>query len=89
MIFGVGWWMVDVFERVLPITTAPNHSMLGSYLICIDHTSYLEYTRAYWHVKKRVKIEKSYIERSKTNTIFAENSYERVLPTVPPPLGYN
>ena len=35
----------------------------------IDPASYLEYTcayvRAYWHVKKRVKIEKSYFEGSK------------------------
>jgi len=38
---------VDVFERVLPKTTAPNHSMLGSYLIYIDSAPYLEYTRAY------------------------------------------
>jgi hypothetical protein len=55
--------LVGVFEQVLPKTTVPNHSMLGSYPIRIDPASYLEYTRAYtcayWHVKKRVRIEKS------------------------------
>ena len=48
--------LVDVFERILPKTSAPNHSMLGSYPIYIDPAPYLEYTRAYsrayWHVKK-------------------------------------
>ena len=60
---------MDVFERVLPKTTAPNHSMLGLYPIYIDPAPYLEYTcaykRVYWHVKKRVKIEKSNFEDSK------------------------
>ena len=60
---------MDVFERVLPKITAPNHSMLGSYPIHIDPAPYLEYTRAYsrayWHVKKRVRMEKSNIEGSK------------------------
>jgi hypothetical protein len=83
---------VDVFERVLPKTSAPNHSMLGSYPIYIDPAPYLEYIcayeRAYWHVKKRVKIEKSNFEGSK-NTIFSEKPHGRVLTTVPPPLGYN
>ena len=55
--------LVGVFEQVLPKTTVPNHSMLGSYPMRIDPASYLEYTRAYtcayWHVKKRVRIEKS------------------------------
>ena len=83
---------MDVFERVLPNTTAPNHSMLGLYPIYIDPAPYLEYTcayeRAYWHVKKRVKIEKWNFEDSK-NTIFPEKPHGRVLTTVPPPLGYN
>ena len=60
---------MDVFERVLPKTTVRNHSMSGSYPIHIDHAPYLEYTRAYarayWHVKKRVKIEKSNVESTK------------------------
>ena len=84
--------LVDVFERVLPKTTAPNHSMLGSYPIYIDPAPYLEYTcayeRAYWHVKKRVKIEKSNFEGGKKYH-FSENPHGRVLATVPPPLGYN
>jgi hypothetical protein len=83
---------VGVFERVLLETTVLNHSMLGPYPIYIDPAPYLEctraYSRAYWHVKKRVKIEKSNFEGSK-NTIFSENPHWRVLTTVPPPLGYN
>ena len=72
--------LVDVFEHVLPKTTGLNHSMLGSYLIYIDPAPYLEYTRAYsrayWHVKKRVKIEKSTSEGGRAkNAIFLENPH--------------
>ena len=84
--------LVDVLQRVLPKTTAPNHSMLRWYPIFIDPRPYLEYTRAYarayWHVKKRVKIEKSTFEGSKKYH-FSENPHGRVLTTVPPSLGYN
>ena len=70
---------MDVFERVLPKTTAPNHNMLGSYPIYIDPAPYLEYTcayeRAYWHVKKRVKIEKSNFEGSKKYYFFRKATW--------------
>ena len=83
---------MDVFERVLPKTTSPNHSMLGSYPACIDPASYLEYARACVRVLARLKKgskQKNRKSRVAKNTIFAENPYGRVLATVPPPLGYN
>ena len=46
--------LVGVFEQVLPKTTVPNHSMLGTYPIRVGPVPCLEYTRAYtrafWYV---------------------------------------
>ena len=84
---------MGVFEQVLPKTTASNHSMLGSYHIRIDPLPCLEYTRAYarayWHVKKKFRLEKSNSEGSKKIHFLKENPHGRVLMIVPPSLGYN